>query len=88
MAYTGSALVRMAILGRGRSPMSHRHRPCAGFHLGDDAGGHRGFDDVVPAVVLAADPVQALHVNGVGDTYGRLRFGSAGSALGHGFHLE
>ena len=72
--------------------MRHRHRPGAGLHLGDDAGGHRGFDDavpaVVPAVVLAADPVQALHVNGVGDTYGRLRFGNAGSALGHGFDLE
>ena len=32
-------------------------------------------------VVLAADPVQALHVDRVGSAYGRLQFGAAGNAV-------
>ena len=35
------------------------------------------------AVVLAGDPVQALHVDGVWDVDGRLKFGAAGNAAGH-----
>ena len=43
-----------------------RARACAGSDLRDVAGGHRGPDDVVSAVVLAGDSVQALDVDGVG----------------------
>ena len=38
-------------------PRYGRHRSSAGLHLGDHAGGNDGPDDVVAAVVLAADPV-------------------------------
>ena len=44
----------------------HRHcRSGAGFHLGDYAGGHRGPDDVVAAVVLTDDLVEGLDVDGM-----------------------
>lgn len=46
----------------------------ASLHLGDDAGGHRGPDDVVAAVVLAGDAVQCLHVDGMRRADGRLQF--------------
>ncbi len=61
-------------------------RAGAGLDFSDDAGGHRGPDDVVAAVVLAADPVQRLDVDGVGNSDGRLHFGVAGSAFRHGTH--
>ena len=88
MAYMGSAPVGLVIFGRGPSPMGRRHRSGAGCHLGDDAGGHRGPDDVVAAVVLAADAIEGLHVDGVRRADGRLQFGAAGNALGHGVHLR
>ncbi len=64
MAYAGSALVGLAIFGRGHSPMSRRHRSGTRLDFGDDAGGHRGLDDVVAVVVLAGDAVEGLHVDG------------------------
>ena len=36
----------------------------AGPDLGEDTGDHRGPDDVVTAVVLAADAVEGLDVDG------------------------
>ena len=50
----------------GHSPVHGHCRSGAGPDLGDDAGGHGGPDDVVAAVVLAGDAVEALHVDGVG----------------------
>ena len=49
---------------------------------------HRGPDDVVAAVVLTGDAIEALHVDGVGNSNGRLQFLSAGNAAGHGSHLQ
>ena len=49
----------------GRSLPGHsRHGTGPRFDLGDDAGGHRGLDDVVAAAGLAGDLVQGLHVDG------------------------
>ena len=56
--------------------------------LGDDAGGHDGPDDVMAAVALAGDPVEALHIDGVGYADGRFQFRAAGNAAGHGLHLR
>ena len=61
-------------------PGNGRHRTGAGLHLGDHASSHRGPDDVMPAVVLSGDAVQALHVDGVGCADGRFQFGAAGNA--------
>ena len=61
--------------------MSRRDRSGAGFNFGDDAGGHGGPDDVVAAVVLAADAVQGLDVDGAGDADGRLQFRAAGNGM-------
>ena len=67
----------------------HRHcRSGAGLHLGDNPGSHRGPDDVVAAVVLDAATVEALHIDCVGNSDGRLQFGAAGNTTGHGFHLR
>ena len=88
MTHTGSALVGPVVLDGGRSPGHDRHRSGASSDLGDDAGDHRGPDDVVAAVVLAADPVQAFDVDGVGRADGRFQFGAAGNAAGHGSHLR
>ena len=63
--------------------MSRGHRPGAGIHLGDDGGS----DDVVAAVVLAADPVQGLDVDRAGTADRRFQFGAAGNTFGHGPHL-
>ena len=52
------------VLDKGRSSGYDRHRAGAGPDLGDHAGGHRGFDDVVAAVVLAGDAVKGLRVAG------------------------
>ena len=54
-----------------------RGRPC----FDDDSGGHAGPDDVVTAVVLAGDTVQALHVDGVGRVQGWLKPSAAGKRL-------
>ena len=43
---------------------------------------------MLAAVVLADDAVQRLDVDGVGHTHGRLQFGAAGNAVGHGSHLR
>ena len=59
-----------------------------GRDLGDEIGGYGGPDDVVAAVVLAADAVELLVVDGVGHTYGRLQLGAAGNTLGHRSHLR
>ena len=50
-------------------------------------GGHGGPDDVA-AVVPAGDAVEGLDVDGVGRADGRLQFGAAGNAAGHGSHLR
>ena len=65
IAYTGSSLEGPEPLLGGRRPVRH-HRSGAGLNLGDHAGGHGGPDDVVAAVVLAADAVEGLDVDGVG----------------------
>ena len=52
-------------------PGNSHNRTVAGLYLGDDAGGHRGPDDVVPAVVLATDAVEGLDINHVGSADGR-----------------
>ena len=77
MAYTGSTLMGPVIPGRRHYPRRGRHRSDAGPDLGDDAGGHAGPDDVVAAVVLAADAVQALDIDGVGCADRQLQFGAA-----------
>ena len=47
------------LVRRGRSfPRTDGTRAGAGPNLADYAGGHRGFGDVVTAVVVAADPVK------------------------------
>ena len=51
--------------------MNNRHGTGAGPDLGDDAGVYSGPDDVVATVVLAADAVEGLDVDGVGCTNGR-----------------
>ncbi len=81
MAYTESALVQPVILGGRRSPRRRGHRTGAGLDLGDDAGDHCGPDDVISAVVLAGDSVQALHVDGVESADGRFQLRAAGNAL-------
>ena len=43
---------------------------------------------MVASVVLAGDALQRLHVDGVGRANGRLQFGAAGDALGHGSRLR
>ena len=53
-----------------------------------EGSGHCGPDGVMSAVVRASDTLQALHVDGVGRADGRLQFGAAGNALGHGSHLR
>ena len=73
-AHTSSALAGPIILDRERASGHGRHRPGAGLDLGDDAGGHVRPDDVVAAVLLVADAVQRLDVDGVGDADGRLQF--------------
>ena len=83
MAYIEPLPVRLIVLRGGRSPGQGHRRAGAGPDLGDDAGRRRGPDDVMAAVVLAADPVQALHVDGVGSADGRFQFGAAGNAIGH-----
>ena len=88
MAYTGSSLEGPEALLGGRSPVHGYHRTGAGLDLGDHAGGHGGPDDVVAAVVLAGDAVEALHVDGVGSADGWLQFGAAGNTLGHGSYLR
>ena len=88
MAFIESVLVGLGALVGGRSPGQGHHRTGAGPDLGDDAGGGRRPDDVVAAVVLAGDAVQALDVDGVGCADGRFQFGAAGNAAGHGSHLR
>ena len=66
MAFIESVLVGLGALVGGRSPGQCHHRTGAGPDLGDDAGGGRRPDDVVAAVVLSGDAVQALDVDGVG----------------------
>ena len=67
---TGVAQGRRSVMAHtisldGRSLPRYGHRRAsAGSDLGDDAGGHRGLDDVVAAVGLAGDLVQGLHVDG------------------------
>ena len=55
---------------------------------GADAGGHRGPDDVVATVVLDADALEGLDVDGVGSAEGRLQLGAAGNAAEHGSHRQ
>ena len=87
MAYTGSTLMGPVIPGRSHYPRRGRHRSDAGPDLGDDAGGHGGPDDVVAAVVLTADAVEGLDVDGMGRAHGRIQFGAAGNALRRGLHV-
>ena len=58
MAYIESVLVWPVVFGRRRSPRVDHHRTGA------------CPDNVVTAVVLAADPVEDLHVDGVGSGAG------------------
>ena len=68
--------------------MSRRHRSGTRLDFGDDAGGHRGPDDLVAVVVLAGDAVEGFNVDGVGDADGRFQLGAAGNAVGNGAHLR
>ena len=68
--------------------MSRRHRSGTRLDFGDDAGGHRGPDDLVAVVVLAGDAVEGFNVDGEGDADGRLQFGTAGGSFRHGVHLR
>ena len=77
MAHIGSVLGRPVILGRERSPTRGHCRVGSGYDLGDDAGGHRGPDDVVSAAVLAPDSIDGLDVDGVGSMDRRTQFGAA-----------
>ena len=45
-----------------------------------------GPDDVVATVVLDADALEGLDVDGVGSAEGRLQLGAAGNAAEHGSH--
>ncbi len=79
-AYTSSALAGPVVLDRRRSSEHRCHRAGAGLDLGDVSGGHSGPDDVMAAVVLAADAVKALRVEGVRHADGRNQFRAAGNA--------
>ena len=85
MACIESLPVGLIVLRGGRSTGQGHRRAGAGFDLGVDAGNCRGLDDVMTTVVLAADTVQALGVDGVGHANGRLEFLAAGNAVGHSF---
>ena len=84
MAHIMSVLGRPVILGRERSPRRVHCRTRSGYDLGDDAGGHRGPDDVVSAVALAPDAMEGLDADGVGSMDRRIQFGAAGNAVGDG----
>ena len=72
MAYTGSSREGTVMFHGGHSAVRGYHGAAPGAgpgpDLGDEAGGHRGPDDVVTAVVLDADAVEGLDVDGVGSS--------------------
>ena len=65
-----------------------RRRDRIRLDLGDDASGHRGSQCMMATAILASDPVQALHVDRVGNADGRFQLGAAGNAAGHGSHFR
>ena len=87
-AHTGSALVRPVVLDGGHSSGHGRDRSGAGPDLGDHAGGHGSPDDVVAAVVLSGDAVQALHVRRCRACGRAVLVRRRRQGIGHGSHLR
>ncbi len=87
MAHVGSRLQGSVPHRSSRSSGQGSDGAGSGLDLGYYAGGHRGPDHVAPAVILAADPVEGLYVDGVGNGPALVLFSRPVALAAHAEHV-